>query len=76
MISEAAASNKYVLVFKAPGLSKKHLRFLDNFAKNKYIYMAEAGGLGNKIEEIWRDRPAVNALRDKQLVSEAIERIL
>ena len=76
MISEAVNSQKYVLVFKSSGLSKKHKMFLDYFAKNKYIYLIEASDLARSIEEIWMNRPSINTLKDNLLVSEAIKRIL
>jgi mitochondrial fission protein ELM1 len=76
MISEAVNSKKYVLVFKAQGLDKKHRRFLDNFAKSKYIYLVEPFNLSKEIENIWLNRPPIYILRDNLLVSEAIKRIL
>jgi len=76
MISEAVSGNKYVFVFEADGLSKKHQRFLRNFAQNKYIYLTKAGQLASRIDEILRDKPPVNTLKDRQLVSEAIKKIL
>jgi mitochondrial fission protein ELM1 len=76
MISEAVNSNKYVLVFDSPNLSKKHRRFLNYFAKNKYIYLVNAYDLAGKIEEIWLNRPKVHTLGDELLVREAIKKIL
>jgi KDO2-lipid IV(A) lauroyltransferase len=76
MISEAVNSSKYVLVFNSPNLSKKHRRFLNYFAKNKYIYLVNAYDLAGKIEEIWLNRPKIHTLRDNFLVTEAIKKIL
>jgi KDO2-lipid IV(A) lauroyltransferase len=76
MISEAVNSKKYVLVFKAQGLDKKHRRFLDYFAKNKYIYLVEPFNLSKEIENIWLNKPPIYILRDNLLVSDAIKRIL
>jgi len=76
MISEAVNSRKYVLVFDAPGLSRKHRRFLDYFAKNKYIHLVQPGNLSAKIEEIWLNKPEVCILKDNLLVAEAIKKIL
>ena len=76
MVSEAACSGRYTLVFKAGTLSRKHQRFLDNFASNQYIYLTRATGLADKIIEVLRDKPAVNIPRDRQLVGEAIKKIL
>ena len=76
MISEAVNSRKYVLVFNSPNLSKKHRRFLNYFAKNKYIYLVDAYNLAKKIEEIWSNRPKIHTLGDNLLVREAIKKIL
>jgi len=76
MISEAVNSRKYVLVFNAPNLDKKHRRFLNYFAKNKYIYLVEPYDLAGKIEEVWLSRPKMPALGDNLLVTEAIKKIL
>ena len=76
MISEAANSGKFVLVFKAQGLSGKHKEFLGNFSKEKYIYLTEVDKLAQTIKNIWHDNPAVNALKDNSCVSQALERIL
>lgn len=76
MISEAASSKKYVLVFKSEGLGKKHRRFLDNLAQNKCIYLVKADDLSKKIEIIWQERPAINSLSDNSLVREAIKKLL
>ncbi|MDD5238090.1 MAG: ELM1/GtrOC1 family putative glycosyltransferase [Candidatus Omnitrophica bacterium] len=76
MISEAVNSLRHVLVFNAPNLGKKHRRFLEYFAKNNYIYLAEASELGKKIEEIYLKKPPVHTTRDNALVKEAIKKIL
>jgi mitochondrial fission protein ELM1 len=76
MISEAASSRRYVLVFRAEGLSHKHNRFLGYFAANKYIYLTESACLGRQLEGIWKSRPDVRVPKDNLLVKEAIKRIL
>jgi KDO2-lipid IV(A) lauroyltransferase len=76
MISEAVNSKKYVLVFKAQGLDKKHRRFLDNFAKSKYIYLVEPGDLSQRIKDIWLNRPLVYTTGDNLLVRDAIARVM
>jgi KDO2-lipid IV(A) lauroyltransferase len=76
MISEAVKSKKYVLVFNALGLNRKHLRFLNYFAQNKYIYIANPADLSKTIENLWSDRPSIPALNDNFLIQEAIKRIL
>jgi len=76
MVSEAASAGKYVVVFKAQGLSRKHLRFLSNYQDKGYIYLAEAGYLADRIKEIWKNRPPVAMPQDNLKVSEALSRIL
>lgn len=76
MISEAAASKKYVVVFNAEGLGKKHKRFLKDFAENKYIYLIEPKELGQTIRHIWFNRPKVHSPEDSFLVKQAIRKIL
>ncbi|MFH0790280.1 MAG: ELM1/GtrOC1 family putative glycosyltransferase [Candidatus Omnitrophota bacterium] len=76
MVSEAAASKKYVVVFNADGLGRKHRRFLKNFAENKYIYLIEPEELGQTIRHIWLDKPNVNSPEDNFLVKQAIRKIL
>ncbi len=76
MISEAVSSKRYTLVFKSPGVSKKHQRFLKYFVKNKYVYLSQAQGLSKAIEDIWLKKPPIYNPRDNLLVSEAIKRIL
>jgi mitochondrial fission protein ELM1 len=76
MISEAVKSRKYVLVWEAQNLGRRHRRFLRYFARNRYISLIGAGSLGNKIEEIWLNKPPINILKDNLLVAEAIKKIL
>lgn len=76
MISEAVNSRRYVFVFNAPGLGRKHRRFLEYFAKNQYIYLTDALGLSKKIEEVYLNKPPVYATKDNLLVKEAIKKIL
>ncbi len=76
MISEAVSSRKYVFVFNAPGLSLKHERFLKYLAERKYIYRDEIGNLGNMIKGVWAAKPVLPSLRDSQLVSQALNKIL
>lgn len=76
MISEAVNSKKYVFVFKAGGLDKKHLSFLDLFAEKGYIYLTKCSDLSKKIQEVLHNKPAINALADNSLIEQAIKKIL
>jgi mitochondrial fission protein ELM1 len=76
MISEAASSKKYILVFKSQGLNNRHLRFLDTFSKKKYIYLTEVAGLSKAIEDILLHKPQIVSLSDNLIVSEAVKNII
>lgn len=76
MLSEAASSNRYVVTFKAAGLSRRHREFLGRLNKKGYIYLSEGANLDKAIDDIWLKRPAVNSLKDNIIVSEAIKRII
>jgi KDO2-lipid IV(A) lauroyltransferase len=76
MISEAVNSQKYVVVFRTQGLSRKHQGFINNLAKNKYIFLTEIDELSKTIEDVWQKKPPVNILRDNFLIKEAIGKIL
>ena len=76
MISEAASSGKYVLVFESGGLDRKHRYFLDYFVKNKYIFLVEAGSLAKVIANVRLEKPEMDTLKDNLLVREAIKKIL
>ncbi|MDP2905117.1 MAG: ELM1/GtrOC1 family putative glycosyltransferase [Candidatus Omnitrophota bacterium] len=72
MISEAAGSKKYVLIFGAAGLGRRHKRFLEHFAKNNYIYPVDAAGLSAVIENIWKNKPPVCYPDDDSRLKEAV----
>ena len=76
MISEAVTSERYVIVFNSAGLDEKHVRFLDYFSRNNYIYLVEPRDISKTIENIWRSAPAINYLKDNLLVKRAIERLV
>ncbi|MCX5712831.1 MAG: ELM1/GtrOC1 family putative glycosyltransferase, partial [Candidatus Omnitrophica bacterium] len=48
MVSEAASSGKYVIVFES-AVDAKHRRFLNNMGDKKYIYLIPAQAIGEKI---------------------------
>ncbi len=76
MISEAASSKKYVLVFTSANLDKKHARFLKNFSQKQYIRLIEnASDLKKNIEEVWFDKPGIRVLSDSAAIKEAVKRI-
>ncbi|MFA6357553.1 MAG: ELM1/GtrOC1 family putative glycosyltransferase [Candidatus Omnitrophota bacterium] len=76
MISEAAAGEKYVVVFKARGLSRKHERFLKKFQTKKYIYFKQIEELADCLNWIWQNKPQVNSPRDDLKVIEGLNKII
>ncbi|MBN2831232.1 MAG: mitochondrial fission ELM1 family protein [Candidatus Omnitrophica bacterium] len=76
MISEAVSSKKYVFVFNALRLDKKHKNFLRYFNKNKYIHICESDNLGNTVKRVWQEKPVLSCLQDRRLVSEALTKVL
>lgn len=76
MISEAVKSKKYVIVFKTPGLGRKHLDFLRHLDEGKYIYFVEPAELSETISRLIHNRPALKDLPDDELVSVALKKII
>jgi len=76
MISEAAASGRYILVFDLAGLKKKHRKFLKSFAERKYIYLVKPQNIYQAIERIWREAPPINTVRNGKIIREALGKIL
>lgn len=80
MVSEAAASGKYVLVFKLKGTylgkENRHERFLRNLEGGGYIRIAEAGNIADKIKELIQSKPPIKKLDDRVKVEEAMRKLL
>jgi len=75
MISEAAASGRYVIVYKSK-VSRRHLEFLNYLADKKYIYFVEPEEVSGVVEKIFKERPKINTLEDRIIVRNALEKIL
>jgi len=75
MVSEAASSNSYVIVFKTD-LDLKHRRFLNSMAKDGYIYLVEPDRIFLLIEKLLKDKPPKKVLDNRAIIKEAIEKIL
>ena len=75
MICEAVSSGKQVLVFKSPGLSKKHGSFLKYFAQRKYLRLVPSDKLKEAVKNalLQREHPSLN---DSALIREALNKIL
>jgi len=76
MISEAACSRKYVIVFNSGNLSAKHQRFLKNYQDKGYIYLKPVQELSGQIKEIWQAAPEVKFPQDSLEVMEALGGII
>jgi KDO2-lipid IV(A) lauroyltransferase len=75
MISEAASSADYIIVFNSQ-INKRHNDFLDYASRNKYIYLCEPQETLSLLEKLYKDRPAIKTLHDKTIVKEAVKAIL
>jgi KDO2-lipid IV(A) lauroyltransferase len=96
MVSEAASSGKYVIVFEPQALCAsnkprpfsafmyglgrkgrgKHKIFLGNLAERGCIILTRPEEIERKIEEIWQNKPALKTLKDREIISEAVKRVL
>lgn len=76
MISEAVSSRKYAFVFDERGLRQKQRRYLNHFARERYIYLSDMADLAQRIEEVWTKRPAVHSPDDSLLIKEALARLI
>ena len=78
MVSEAATSGKHVVVFNLESKSKdnKHSLFLNDLARNGFIYLVEPRDIYNVISRIVKENPPVNRLVDVARIQEVLEKIL
>ncbi|MDD5465758.1 MAG: ELM1/GtrOC1 family putative glycosyltransferase [Candidatus Omnitrophica bacterium] len=76
MISEAVTAEKYVVVYKAGGLSRKHRDFLKSYQEKGYLYLKEIQDLAGAIREVWVNKPKINTPEDNLKVIKALNRIL
>lgn len=72
MISEAAASGAYVVVFLAEGLDARHRRFLDAMQKRGNIHLTAPAEVGRTITRLVSERPGKATLSDNELVKRAL----
>ena len=75
MISEAASSNRYCIVFKS-AVSSRHKKFLAAMVKQGYIYLCETPEVASLLERLWRERPAIKVLDDDARVKEALRQLV
>lgn len=76
MVSEAAASGKYVLVFGHSLLGGRHRKFLDNLMRRGVVSFTAPETLAEDIGGLLRDRPRIKALDDAARIEEALGKLL
>ena len=80
MISEALAYGKYVFVFplrrKKSGSACKHERFVEQLERDGAVYRCDGGGLRDALSTVWAKRPAVKVPADRDIVRQALKKIL
>jgi len=76
MISEAASSGKYVIVFrmtdKGRGANRKYAQMADNLEKQGYIKTAAPDEIYNKMKQILETRPGVKKLCDMEKIGQRL----
>jgi len=76
MISEAASSGRYVIVFRNKDTGTKYDKMVSNLEKNGYIYTTEPREIYNKIKTILETRPKIKRLDDKEKITQRLESIV
>jgi len=91
MISEAASSGRYAIVFKerqstpvpqgyragrTPERQSKYQSFVTNFEKQGYIQTAQPDDIYNKIKQILETRPEIKRLNDREKIIERLKGIM
>ncbi|MEW5758595.1 MAG: ELM1/GtrOC1 family putative glycosyltransferase [Candidatus Omnitrophota bacterium] len=79
MISEAASSGKYVIVFDCRRLNMtkrtKHELFLESLVKENYVNFVNPQDIGKTIKSIFYQRSKINVLDNGPVLKEAISRL-
>ena len=79
MVSEAASSGRYVIVFeldRVGGRLPKHGRFVSELATEGYVVTSSSDRLYEAVTQIWDERPPIRALDDNEIVKERIRALL
>ena len=77
MISEAASSGKYVIIFDPQtNIGRRHHRFIQHCAQEKYVYLTDRPSLSRILEEILTLRPEIVKLQDRLRIKEALSKLL
>ncbi len=79
MVSEAASSGRYVIVFELDKVGMglpKHGRFMRGLATEGYIVTTSGDRLFDVITQTWQKRPKVLVLNDNEMVKKKIRELL
>jgi len=78
MVSEAATSGKYTVVFRLTSrkVDRKHNLFLSNLSKEGFIYLVEPLEIYSTIKNIIQTRPPIKKLNDCAAIREALTKML
>lgn len=78
MVSEAAASGKYVVVFepRCEVADNKVGRFLNSLAQKNYIYLVRLNEIYDKLIWVIKTKPSHSTLATGEAVSESLRKIL
>lgn len=79
MVSEAVSAQRPVLVFnpekKLKGLTKQE-KFLEGLEKEKILKIVQPENLFSKIGKVWKDKPKRAKIQDRELIYQAISRLI
>ena len=77
MVSEAASSSAYVLVFDGENIQdKRHRLFLKNLSGKGYIQLTNTKDVAECINAFFSKRPDVKVLDDNAVIRKGLERIV
>lgn len=79
MISEAASSGKYTIVFELDRVGRatpKYSRFLDQLRRDGYVVVATSSQLFDRISTLWLKKPPIKILDDNRTVRKAVKGLL
>jgi KDO2-lipid IV(A) lauroyltransferase len=76
MISEAASSGRYVIVFRFKEKDTKYDKMVSNLEKKGYINTARPDEIYNRIKEILETRPEQKTLDDREKITERLKALV
>lgn len=76
MVSEAASSKAYTLVFAGGRQGRRHEAFLEGFSRRGFIALEQPEALSSRIENIWYNRPHLMRPDNRSRIQQLLGRIL